>query len=269
MEALTRGTDPERFFREVSRAARRVLLLDYDGTLAPFREARDEAVPYPGVRERLRRLLDGGHTRVVVISGRYTEDLIPLLGLEEPLPELWGSHGWERRRPGGGYEVGEMDEDALRALAEADTWVRAEGLEPRSEEKPGCLALHTRGLDREEAARIREAALSAFRPLARRTGLEVHEFDGGVELRVPGRDKGDAVRTVLEEEGLSSPDGGGAVAYLGDDRTDEDAFAALGARGLAVLVRTEPRRTGADLWIRPPGELLEFLERWEEAAAGV
>lgn len=268
MQVLTRGAEPERFFPKVSRAARPVLLLDYDGTLAPFRVARDEAVPWPGVRERLRSLLDGGRSRVVIISGRYTEDLIPLLGLEPPLPELWGSHGWERRRPDGAYGVGEMEEEALRGLAEADRWVREEGWESRSEEKPGCLALHTRGLDRDEAERVRRAALAAFRPLARRRGLRVHEFDGGVELRVPGRDKGDAVRTILEEEGLSSPGPDGAVAYLGDDRTDEDAFEALDDRGLAVLVRRERRPTAADLWIRPPEELLEFLERWDAAASG-
>ncbi|RME26788.1 MAG: trehalose-phosphatase, partial [Candidatus Zixiibacteriota bacterium] len=52
---------------------------------------------------------------------------------------------------------------------------------------------------------------------------------------------------------------------LGDDRTDEDAFAALSSRGLKVLVRSEPRETAADLRLVPPDELRSFLDRWLEA----
>ena len=56
------------------------------------------------------------------------------------------------------------------------------------------------------------------------------------------------------------------MAYLGDDRTDEDAFRALRGRGLSVLVRAEPRETAADAWIRPPEELIEFLRTWRREA---
>ncbi len=51
-------------------------------------------------------------------------------------------------------------------------------------------------------------------------------------------------------------------AYLGDDRTDEDAFCALQGRGLNVLVRRERRPTAADLWLEPPEDLLWFLRHW-------
>jgi trehalose-6-phosphatase len=60
-----------------------------------------------------------------------------------------------------------------------------------------------------------------------------------------------------------------AVAYLGDDFTDEDAFVAVKPRGLAVLVRPEFRETAADVWIRPPRELIAFLKRWRDACGGV
>jgi trehalose-6-phosphatase len=55
------------------------------------------------------------------------------------------------------------------------------------------------------------------------------------------------------------------VAFLGDDLSDEAAFRAvrrIGKRGLSVLVRREFRETAAEIWLRPPGELLIFLERW-------
>jgi trehalose-6-phosphatase len=65
---------------------------------------------------------------------------------------------------------------------------------------------------------------------------------------------------------LSETAGDGAIAYLGDDLTDEDAFAAVKPRGLAVLVRPELRETEADVWLQPPRELVAFLKRWRAAA---
>jgi trehalose-phosphatase len=86
-----------------------------------------------------------------------------------------------------------------------------------------------------------------------------HDFDGGIELRVPGRHKGFVVDAVLSEMGRET-----AAAYLGDDSTDEDAFKAIRGRGIGVLVRPQYRATAADFWLKPPEELLEFLERWHE-----
>jgi trehalose-6-phosphatase len=58
-----------------------------------------------------------------------------------------------------------------------------------------------------------------------------------------------------------------AAAYLGDDATDEDAFKAIRGRGIGVLVRPQFRATAADFWLKPPEELLEFLERWHATGA--
>jgi trehalose 6-phosphate phosphatase len=58
------------------------------------------------------------------------------------------------------------------------------------------------------------------------------------------------------------------AAYLGDDATDERAFRAISGRGLSVLVRPSWRQTAAELWLRPPEELLDFLNRWLEALRG-
>jgi trehalose 6-phosphate phosphatase len=194
----------------------------------------------------------------VLVSGRWTRDLLPLLGLKYE-PEIWGSHGWERRYPDGRTEMGQPDEAALRGLVEADSWIdEVHAYGGRSELKPACLAIHWRGLDARAAAEIGELVTHNWALHARDTGLELHPFDGGIELRVPGRNKGDVVRTLRAEE----PDA--ALAYLGDDLTDEDAFAALGHQDLGVLVRTEARPTRARLRLTPPDELLAFLHRWIE-----
>ena len=57
METLTPATNLDTFFKRVQATRDRLLLLDYDGTLAPFVPERDRAVPYPGVRELLKKML--------------------------------------------------------------------------------------------------------------------------------------------------------------------------------------------------------------------
>lgn len=253
----------EKFWKHIEAAPNKVLFLDYDGTLAPFRENRHEAIPYPGVRKVLEKILESGGCRVVLISGRWTKDLPPLLGLKK-LPEIWGSHGLERLFPNGHYEVAALSDEEVQGLAEAFELVIKAGLDRNSEQKPGCLALHWRGLDENVRVRLISIVEQKLAPLGRKTGLVLKEFDGGLELCAPGRNKGDAVRTVLSEE---SPEA--ACVYLGDDLTDEDAFKALEGRGLGILVRKQWRSTAAAAWLKPPGELIRFLERWAEVCTGV
>lgn len=256
MKILDHATDLEGFYKRRSQASQKALLLDYDGTLAPFHAEPDKAYPYPGVPEMLDRIMKGPDMRLVIITGRWIRDLMPLLPLKGR-PEIWGSHGIERLKMDGSYEIAPMDEDALDGLVKADEWIQEVGLGERCEEKPGCLAIHWRGLDEKEISQIRRQVDPKWSLIAESSGLSLKEFDGGIELRVRARDKGDAVRTILEQL-----ENDAVVAYLGDDLTDEDAFRAIKGKGMAVLVRKELRPTAADVWIRPPEELLEFLSGW-------
>jgi len=249
----------EGFMNAVAQSPVSALLLDYDGILAPFCLNRQEALPYPGMTALLQEIIVNGRTRVVIITGRNAREVIPLLAVH-PSPEIWGCHGLERLRPDGTCEAPRVEEPVLHALADADRWLRYQGLHNRAEFKTAAVAVHWRGLDEATAAEIRDQVLLGWLPIAQSTPMELLEFDGGIEMRMPGRDKGDAVRTILDEIGSGVP-----VAYLGDDLTDERAFLALGALGLSVLVRPEWRKTAAALWIRPPEGLREFLTRWLQA----
>jgi len=262
MKFLKSDIDFDKFFHRLGRAKSRVLMLDYDGTLAPFRVARDKAFPYPGVRTALEAIQEVGTCRLVIVSGRAMDDLIPLIGLEKT-PEIWGSHGWERMLTDGTRVAPELPRDAEQGLAEAIRWAEGAGLKDRLEPKPASVAIHWRGLGDDEIASIREQVSSGLGRTAGDRGLVLSDFDGGIELRVPGRDKGDAVGTILSESGKDT-----VAAYLGDDLTDEDAFEALEGRGLGVLVSPKLRKTAADLWITPPHELMDFLNMWARTLRG-
>jgi trehalose 6-phosphate phosphatase len=261
MKALDYQVTYGPFLERLASAPARILLLDYDGTLAPFQNDRSRAVPYPEVLPLLARIMAQG-TRVVLISGRSPDDLAALSRIQ-PRPEIWGSHGFEQLKPDGSYEAEALSHQHQAGLSLAARLLNSEGLEARIEVKSGGVAFHSRGLNAPEAELITEKVRQLWQPVIAEYGLSLLEFDGGLEIRVPGRDKGFAVRTILAE---SVPDA--AIAYLGDDRTDEDAFRALNGRGLTVLVRPQYRPTAAEVWLQPPQELIRFLEEWLRVSGG-
>jgi trehalose-phosphatase len=253
----------ESFLDELARSHKSLLLLDYDGTLAPFQVERDRAFPYPGVSTLLHDIMNAGGTRVVVITGRRAQEIVPLLGIVSP-PEILGAYGLQRLKPDGTCEMPRIDDDIVQALAAASAWLIELGFGHQTEVKPGSVAVHWRGLEESVATRIRGNALLGWLPIADRARMTIQEFDGGVEITIPRFSKGNAVRDLLAE--LDSPI---PVAYLGDDQADEDAFRVLENRGLRVLVRPEWRQTEADLWLRPPEELVNFLFQWLAVCRGV
>jgi trehalose-phosphatase len=255
-------TELQDFLFRLASACAATLVLDYDGTLAPFQADREQARPYDGVVERLNRVQAESDTRLVIVTGRAIDHLLPLLALDRT-PEIWGSHGWERLRPDGIHEHAQPAAAARSALGAARTSAIADGLAERCEVKPASIACHWRGLPEAQRERLRARIDALWSPLARGPDLDLHAFDGGVELRARGRNKGTAMRDILADQPA-----GTAVAYLGDDLTDEDAFKALKGHGLGILVRPQARASLADAWIRPPGDLLDFLSLWHAARKG-
>ncbi|MGC9292161.1 MAG: trehalose-phosphatase [Acidobacteriaceae bacterium] len=244
------------FFDALRRGPSSLLALDYDGTLAAFQTDRLRAHPYPGVVPLLASIQSCAKTRTVIVSGRPVAEVKALLYPIENV-EMWGSHGMEKLSADGTYHPWKMCAANVQALQEAGEKVHHAGLGPRTEIKPGSVAVHWRDVSPTEAQEMESMVLAIWGPLLSHSGLMLMYFDGGLELRVAHPNKGDVMAQLLATVGP-----GAQVAYLGDDLTDEDAFRALKGRGLPVLVRPEYRQTGAEVWLRPPQEMLDFLKRW-------
>ena len=254
--------DLGQFLARLARARTSALLLDYDGTLAPFSQQRDRALPYAGVSALLNDIMEQGHTRVVIVTGRPVAEVVRLLGIH-PCPEIWGLHGLQRLKPDGACETFSADSEARRTLMEASSWLDRLGFRHLAEFKPGSIAVHWRGVPDLLAADVRSKVVLKWMSLAFRPNMELLEFDGGLEIRLAAKNKADAVRTVLAEMEEDA-----VIAYLADEQNDEEAFRVLQPRGLAVLVRPEWRPTVADLWLQPPRELLDFLSHWRQSRRG-
>jgi trehalose 6-phosphate phosphatase len=251
------------FFARLRRSSRPVLLLDYDGTLAPFSIERQEAKPYPEVIEALQALQQSTATRIVFVTGRTSSDLRNLLEPYKFHCEIWGVHGRQRLMPDGVETNFDLNEKQSAALQRAASLLNEQGFGDSLEVKTFSLAVHWRALDLVAQRNCRLAALRAFNFVHGKVNCRILEFDGGMELLTGKRDKGDAVREILKELPDQTP-----VAYLGDDVTDEDAFRALGDAGITILVREEYRPTAAEFWVKPPHELAAFFGRWKFACRG-
>jgi trehalose-phosphatase len=244
------------FWSALSKAEHRFLGLDYDGTLAPFKVERMDAVPLPGVLEALESIREQTNTTIAIISGRRANEVVQLLG-DQGLTVV-GSHGYEWRHPDGKLTPRAIELDLQRRLRDAHRQVEALGLADRVEQKAASIAFHTRGLPNDEAHRLEDRVNKLWSKDAAEVGLSCRSFDGGVELRAVGVDKGTVLVELIEQQPADT-----LIVYLGDDSTDEDAFRILrrfGGMGIKVGPLREPTSARAHL---PDCEaVLEFLRRW-------
>lgn len=232
---------------------RAMVFLDYDGTLTPIVRRPEDAAMSEDMRGVLRDLV--ARVPVAVVSGRDRATVEELVGVPELI--YVGSHGFDVAGPPGSGLHLEVASEYLPDLDAAETALRARLAGIRGaliERKRLTLAAHYRlvaGVHRAKVADAVEAVRTAYPRLRRDRGKAVFELRPDVEW-----DKGHAVRWVLERV---APD---AVAlYIGDDLTDETAFAALRGRGIGVAVGVSGRETLADMALRDPDEVRSFLHR--------
>ena len=245
----------EDFLQSLALAEKSALLLDFDGTLAPFRIDPSKVRPWAGVSELLCEIERTGRTRIAIVTGRPAREVALQLGVRDAL-EIWGLHGAERLYADGRLEHEELASEQQAILETCRSAIGEARLGVRVEHKRNAIVVHWRGKPAKSVQILRGRILELFRPGSVGAEMNLLQFDGGIELRA-GQNKGDAVRKILNEISVNTP-----VAYLGDDATDEDAFLALAGRGLGVLVRREWRPSAAQAWLHPPAQLREFLATW-------
>lgn len=226
------------------------LFLDFDGTLVELAETPGAIRVPKSLGPLLGRLCTRLDGRLAIVSGRSLGDLrrhLPLAGIA-----FSGSHGLELQWADGTHlplsvPLG-LDEVREKVAAFA---AGAKGL--LVEEKPAGIALHYR-LAPEHGDRA-EAFVAA---LAKERGFSIQRGAMVIELRPEGATKGDAVRAFMTE-----PDFAGArPVFVGDDLTDEHAFAAAAALdGAGVLVGAE-RETAASYRLDSVGAVAAWLDGW-------
>lgn len=235
----------------VGRAHALWLFLDFDGTLVGLRAKPEEVALDAETRAALNRLARRRGLRITIVSGRRRSDLITRVGV--PRIGYWGLFGWERRRRLS------LPQTAYRALRTARTSL-AEALKDvagvRIENKGLALAIHVRDAGPAATQRARDIVFE----LCDRPGSGLRVFSGrDVFNLVPQqvRDKGAAVTSALERNRSRV-----LPIYVGDDATDEPAFAALEQLTRGITVRVGPARgTRARYRLANPRDVHRFLEQ--------
>lgn len=262
------SSNPSAHGQQVARitASERLLIaLDFDGTLAPLVDEPMTARAIPEAREALERLCALPDTEVALVSGRQLADLVIISEHPNDSPiHLAGSHGAEMWHPSA-YDVPPRNmaqEVAQRAEAEAIVaaaqQIVADTPGAWIEPKAFGFGLHTRlseaDASDEVAADIERLVTERAPQWRRRTGRDILEF----AWRHEGKDS--AVASLRDLTRAT------AVLFAGDDVTDEDALASLGAHDLGV--RVGPGETAAAVRVADPHELAALLGALATARAG-
>jgi trehalose 6-phosphate phosphatase len=250
--------------------SRALIALDFDGTLSPIVDDPAAARAHPGAVDALRGLAPLAGT-VAVITGRAAPAAVELGGLDQvPGLIVLGQYGRQRWESGTitsppappGVEAARQRLPEILAVAGAP-----DGL--WTEDKGDALAVHTRRAAKPEQALDRLRGPLA--DLAERTGLAVEPGRMVIELRPPGSDKGQALKTLARARSAA------AVMYCGDDLGDEPAFRAVaelrgeGIPGLAVCSgSTEVKKLAelADLVVDGPDGVVALLDALAAAMSG-
>ena len=236
------------------------VLLDVDGVLAPIVQHPDDA----HMPETTRRPLIEVAKRygvVACVSGRRASDARRIVSLGSIA--YLGSHGSEVLRPGSIQP--EMDRELqawtrrVQDFARDAFSERLRQLRVRLEDKEAIAALHWRGVPDEEDA---EHAVREVAEAAEKAGFTTHWGRKVLEIRPPVRiDKGAGIVRLLRDVDLT------AAIYVGDDRTDVDAF-----RGLDELVAAGRIGQAVKVGVRSdegPPELEEEADVMVEGTNGV
>ena len=239
------------------RADRRLLFLDYDGTLTPIVGDPSAAVPDADLLALLDRLAADPANEVVLMSGRDWRTLEAWFGARRLA--LVAEHGVRLREPGEPWsatsEIPKRGKQRVRTVMQ----VFADRL-PGSflEEKASSVAWHYRGADPELAPVRAGELVDVLRNVTASTDLQVLRGRKVIEVKPAGASKGAAALRWLSRGPHDF------VLAAGDDETDESAFAVMPQE--AVSIRVGPGRTRARFSIEGPAEMRDFLRALADGA---
>lgn len=222
---------PDALLGELIRAGPLLLCLDYDGTIAEIVSRPALARPLEGVVPALRSLAQHrGRIAVAIVSGRPIAELRRMTGLDREVM-FAGVHGLEIAGRDGETRVLEDTARCAPELGRVREWLK-KNVPPDAgfevEDKRLSVALHYRN------AKGGAAALCArFEELVRHDAPHLRAAHNKmvIEALPAAASKGHALRALIELAGSAL-----MPVYFGDDRTDEDVFAELAERGIAVMV---------------------------------
>jgi len=226
------------------------LFLDADGTLLAFADDPEGVVVPEGMLDTLDAIHDALGGALALVSGRAITSLDGIFG--RPRWAAAGQHGLERREADGRTTTARVDADELTRLREAvhDAGRAMPGV--RVEDKSWSVALHCR--ERPEYMAELERVAPAI--AARFPGFELQPGNFVYEFKPRGMDKGLAVAAFLE----APPFHGRYPVYLGDDLTDEHAFALVNERGGASVRVGARTPSSAVFTLSSPGDVHAWLD---------
>ncbi|WOL09421.1 putative trehalose-phosphate phosphatase 6 [Canna indica] len=254
-----------------------VMFLDYDGTLSPIVEDPDRAFMSDEMREAVRDL--ASHFPTAIVSGRCREKVSSFVKLSELY--YAGSHGMDIKGPNDEHKHAKtrtkavlfqpaseflpMIDEVYKSLVETTKSIPGS----RVENNKFCLSVHFRCVDEKKWSSLADKVRSVLKdyPKLRLThGRKVLEIRPTIKW-----DKGKALEFLLESLGFDDRNDV-LPLYIGDDRTDEDAFKVLRDRrqGFGILVSKIAKETNASFSLREPTEVLRFLRRlveWKQFSA--
>lgn len=232
------------------------VFLDYDGCLTHIVKDPDKAILSKKMRDTLQRLAQV--CSVAIVSGRDRANVANLVQLDNLY--FAGSHGFDISGPGNMHTEPGGAKDALPALdrAEVELNSRLKHIAGAMvERKRYAIAVHYRNVPEEHVAELKRIVadvLQKHHALKEGLGKKIIELKPNLNWH-----KGKAVLWLLSELGLDRPDI--VPLYIGDDITDEDAFAELQGRGIGILVGEHDEKTAAEYRLENVEEVEEFLQK--------
>lgn len=231
-----------------------VFFLDYDGTLTPIVRRPEDAVMTEEMRYVVSKL--SGLCPLAIISGRDLKDVRNLVKVDDIF--YAGSHGFDITGPNEWHTENQQGQEFLPELETAEIEIK-ERLKDipgaRVERKKFSIAAHYREVPDDKADLVEKAVddvLAKHPELRKGYGKKVFEMQPDIDW-----DKGKALLWLLEKMDLDDPEV--LPFYIGDDVTDEDAFAVLEKRGVGIVVSEDKRLSKAAYRLRDTNEVLRFL----------